>query len=905
MSSKFARFTSLVFLNLTSVGFSGTVPRQICHMSKLVSLDLSWNKYQTIDKHILGGLVRHLTKVRQLFLGGINMSSTNPNVFMNLSSSLTHLSLIWCDLRGQLPENIFHLPNLKWLELRSNSELNLYLPEFNRSNHLELLDLTMTNLSGALPDSVANLRSLKFLYLDQTSLSGVLPNSIGNLSSLKELYLSGGSLSGGLPISIGNLASLEVLLLGPCNLSGKIPRSLGNLSQLRGLRIWWNHFSREIPSSLSNLTQLESLEIAGNQVEGSIPDEVNAFPNLVLLFLYSNFLNGTLPSWLYTTSSLKKIDLQHNQLSGHINQFQCKSLERLWLNDNKFQGQIPSSIYQLVNLTTLVLSSNHLSGTVEFDMLSKLQNLEYLDLSYTNLSLNCNPTCADCSFPNLASVSLASCNIIEFPQFLRGSNNLRRLDLSNNKLHGKIPKWMWDVGKDSLIHLNLSDNSLTEVEQLPWKNIQVLDLRSNLIQGYLPIPPSATIVFLILNNNLSGQISDLICNVSSLQVLDVSFNNLSGIIPACFGNLAKRLYLLNLRMNKLQGTIPSTFAKGCKLKSINLNSNQLEGALSRSILNCRRLKILDLGNNKINGTFPHWLGNLQELQVLVLKSNQLHGSIHDARPTRPFPKLQIFALSNNSFTGKLPTKYIENFMAMMMNVKEDINVPSYIGVLISKNSAFGYYRYSVHMTAKGIEIEYPKVFASLAIIDLSSNKFQGEIPTVIGKLSLIIGLNLSHNHLIGHIPPSFGNMTNLEWLDLSSNMLDGNIPEQLLSLTLLSSLNLSNNELVGRIPEGKQFSTFENNSYEGNVGLCGFPLSRDCSSTSESEKPPEEEDQSKSGIRFGWEVVLIGYMTGFVFGSAMGYVAFRIRKPRWLMTLVEGKHRRRLKKSNKNACTRT
>ena len=42
------------------------------------------------------------------------------------------------------------------------------------------------------------------------------------------------------------------------------------------------------------------------------------------------------------------------------------------------------------------------------------------------------------------------------------------------------------------------------------------------------------------------------------------------------------------------------------------------------------------------------------------------------------------------------------------------------------------------------------------------------------------------------------------------------------------SLNLSENHLVGPIPVGNQFNTFANVSYFGNLGLCGFPLTRIC-----------------------------------------------------------------------------
>ncbi|XVF38208.1 hypothetical protein REPUB_Repub20aG0080500 [Reevesia pubescens] len=870
MSSEFGRFASLVYLNLSRAYFTGQVPFQLYHLSKLVSLDLSWNDDLTLGKHSLEGLVQNLTEVRQLLLGGINMSSTNPNVFMNLSSSLNTLSLSDCDLRGKFPKNVFHLPNLKSLYLRGNENLNLNFLKLNRSCILEHLFLSHSSFSTKSIDWIGNLQSLKYLELSYSSFSGGFPDSIMSLLSLENLDAKSADFFGGiLPDSIGNLVSLKHLDLYSSNLSGSIPRSLGNLSQLSYLDLSENHLSGKIPSSITNLTQLESLNIRDNQqLVGSIPNEVNAFPNLITLDLYSNLLNGTLPSWLFNISSLKHIDLGQNRLTGRIKEFQYKSLEYINFSNNKLQGCLPSSISQQVNLTHLDLSSNNLS--LEFGMFSKLQNLRYLALS---CNLNSNGTSADYSLPNLTSLYLSFCNVHEFPKFLKGTKSLRDLHLSNNKIYGKIPKWMWDVGKDSLNFLNISHNSLTEVEQLPWKEIKFLDLSSNLIHGDLPIPPSTTRIFSISNNSLSGEISSLICNADSLEILDLSHNNLSGIIPQCFGNLSKSLSFLNLQKNKFRGIIPPTFAEGCHLSNLNLNGNQLQGPLTQSIINCKGLEVLDLANNKINDTFPHWLGSLPLLQVLVLRSNQLHGSIQDISSSF-FSKIQIFDLSSNYFTGPLPLRYIRNFKAMI-NLTEDENATSsYMGLRDGGYNSF--YSYSIGIVIKGIERELEKIFIKLTSIDLSNNKFEGEIPKVIGKLNSLKGLNLSHNKLSGCIPASIGNLTSLEWLDLSSNKLVGIIPERFVDLTSLSFLNLSENQLHGQIPQGKQFNTFEKDSYEGNKGLCGFPVSK----------------------------VVIGYGCGVMFGLAMGYVVFQTGKPKWFVTLVEDQCNMRRKKSRigKRSC---
>ncbi|XP_052883628.1 receptor like protein 22-like [Gossypium arboreum] len=457
---------------------------------------------------------------------------------------------------------------------------------------------------------------------------------------------------------------------------------------------------------------------------------------------------------------------------------------------------------------------------------------------------------------------------------------------------------MQEVGNDSLTYLNVSHNSLTEVEHFPWKNIAVLDLSSNLIRGNLPIPASTINIFLISNNSFNGEVSSLICNVTSLQILDLSHNNFSGTILQCFGNLSDRLEFLNLKMNKFYGMIPPTFAKGCQLSNLNLNGNLLEGPLTPSILNCKGLEVLDLGNNKINDTFPHWLGSLPQLQVLVLKSNHMHGSlcVNSSKSSPFFSKIQIFNLSSNYFSGPLPVRYINSFKAII-NREKIGSIVSYMGVYGGRDGSF--YTDSIGIVMRGQYMELVKIFTMWMIIDLSNNQFEGEIPKVIGKLNLLKGLNLSHNNLNGGIPTSIGNLTSLEWLDLSSNQLSGTIPNRLADLPFLSSLNVSENQLHGQIPQGKQFNTFGNDSYEGNKGLCGFPVSKGCNIIEPAPRNVLEKDGSKSNIAFGWKVVLIGYGCGVVFGMSVGYVVFQTGKPKWLMNLVENQHKKRQRRKSK------
>ncbi|GLT63085.1 hypothetical protein SLA2020_356730 [Shorea laevis] len=191
------------------------------------------------------------------------------------------------------------------------------------------------------------------------------------------------------------------------------------------------------------------------------------------------------------------------------------------------------------------------------------------------------------------------------------------------------------------------------------------------------------------------------------------------------------------------------------------------------------------------------------------------------------------------------------------------------------------------ITNKGEKMEYPKILEVFSAVDLSCNKFDGEIPEVVGNLKGLQLLNLSNNILVGPIPTTLGYLANLEALDLSQNKLTGRIPTQLTRLNFLEVFNVSHNHLTGPIPKGQQFDTFENSSFDGNSGLCGMPLSRKCDYyNSENLPPPSSTSKGNedSGLlaQFGWKLVLLGYGCGFLIGVVIGNIVFT-RKREWFM----------------------
>ncbi|GKE74526.1 leucine-rich repeat-containing protein [Tanacetum coccineum] len=131
--------------------------------------------------------------------------------------------------------------------------------------------------------------------------------------------------------------------------------------------------------------------------------------------------------------------------------------------------------------------------------------------------------------------------------------------------------------------------------------------------------------------------------------------------------------------------------------------------------------------------------------------------------------------------------------------------------------------------------------------------------------------------LTGPIPHALGNLTETESLDLSWSQLSGEIPQSLAEIKGLAVLSLSENHLVGRIPKGTQFNTFDENSFEGNPGLCGLPLTKMCNE--HTQNPQLESHEEDSG--FTWQIVTLGYGSGTLLGLVMGYLMLSTRKVKW------------------------
>uniref|UniRef100_A0A453PRJ4 Protein kinase domain-containing protein n=1 Tax=Aegilops tauschii subsp. strangulata TaxID=200361 RepID=A0A453PRJ4_AEGTS len=348
------------------------------------------------------------------------------------------------------------------------------------------------------------------LDFQSSGLSGQIPDEIGDCWSLKMLNLSSNNLEGDIPFSISKLKHLENLILKNNQLVGVIPSTLSQLPNLKILDLAQNKLSGEIPRLIYWSEVLQYLGLRSNKLEGSLSPDMCQLTGLWYLSLQRNNFSGPIPTVIGLMQALAVLDLSLNQLSGPIPSIlgNLTYTEKLDLNDNKLTGLIPPELGKLTALYDLNLANNELEGTIP-DNISSCTSLVSLNLSsnYLNGAI---------------------------PTELARMINLDVLDLSCNKIAGSIPSAVGSL--EHLLRLNLSKNNLVghiPAEFANLRSITEIDLSYNHINGFIPreFGMLQNLILLKLeSNNMTGDVSSL-TNCFSLNVLNISYNNLAGVVP--------------------------------------------------------------------------------------------------------------------------------------------------------------------------------------------------------------------------------------------------------------------------------------------------------------------------------------------------------------------------------------
>jgi len=119
-------------------------------------------------------------------------------------------------------------------------------------------------------------------------------------------------------------------------------------------------------------------------------------------------------------------------------------------------------------------------------------------------------------------------------------------------------------------------------------------------------------------NNLTGELSSSLGDLSYMIFLELNKNNLSGTLPSSLGNLSNLEWFGASNNPELSGNIPSEFANLLNLKTLSLRNNQMSGELPISLINLELDRLWVEGSNlcaPVNVDFQQWLTGIDDLIV--------------------------------------------------------------------------------------------------------------------------------------------------------------------------------------------------------------------------------------------------------------------------------------------------
>ncbi|XP_020208686.2 probable LRR receptor-like serine/threonine-protein kinase At3g47570 [Cajanus cajan] len=439
-----------------------------------------------------------------------------------------------------------------------------------------------------------------------------------------------------------------------------------------------------------------------------------------------------------------------------------KRVQSLDLAGNALSGKLPPQLSNLTYLNSLDLSQNNFYGQIpqEFGHLQLVNMVQSLDLAGNALSGKLPPQLSNLTY-------------------------LNSLDLSQNNFYGQIPQEFGHLQRLGNLDLSLARNSF--VGDIPTQLGNLLNLSS----------------LQLSENNLSGHFPTSIFSISSLVLLYVENNNLSGNLAHNFGHDLPNLNFLSLGTNRFEGVIPNSISNASNLQYIDLANNKFHGPLPL-FNNMINLTYLALDNNFLSPTtsltfqFFDYLSNSTQLNMLKINDNHLVGELPNSFANLS-SNLKLFYVDNNWLTGNFPQeiKKFENLLSLSFaNNFFTGELPSEIGALhMLQNFATDGNRFSG---------EIPDIFGNLTnlyTLAMGNNQFSGRIHTSIGQCNRLFSLDLGMNRIGGTIPKEIFQLSYLTYLNLTGNSLHGSLPREVGTMTQLQTVDISSNQLSGKIPK--------------------------------------------------------------------------------------------------------
>jgi Leucine-rich repeat (LRR) protein len=572
--------------------------------------------------------------------------------------TVTEISLSGNNLNGMIPSILFHLPELRKLDVRNN-HVSIGFNAIHQAENLKELYLDETRVSRldgigqatslttlhlhnnlfawhSIPDELFDLTSLTDLNLSDSMFSGTLSSRIGRLTNLKTLDLVGNSLTGQIPSEIGMLASLEELELSNNIFFGTLPDSLSGLISLKALFLDnVKPDSAGISGQLhpfATMPDLRDLHLSENQFTGTIPEDfladVDDTNSVINVYLDANHIIGTVPSQLSAFNQLN-IDLTDNLITG-IGQGLCE--QSGWLDGSVGRYECDAILCPAGEYNP---NGRQTSDENECQPCPGAEDSPYMGVSFC-LSIQKQK---EKDILKILFEAVGGDNWKDKDGWMddafdicdwygiscREGSTIESILLGSNHLVGTLPTEIFQLPNLKFLWLysNPIDFSFAGIAQAT--SLRSLLLDSTKIRSLEGIGAAHSLIDVDVRfNQLTGTIPKEIENLVNLQSFTCSENKFTGTVPE-FAALRK-LNTLRMSNNRLTGTLPS-FSGHPEMKSLDVSENGLVGSIRHDFFetaDAQQSVFLDLSENMLTGTVPGELSRFTDI-TLYLRDNKIEG----------------------------------------------------------------------------------------------------------------------------------------------------------------------------------------------------------------------------------------------------------------------------------------
>ncbi|XP_072536652.1 toll-like receptor 21 [Salminus brasiliensis] len=570
-SDQFSDLTSLKILDLRRnklISFSAVV-HSIAHLSKLIKLDLSFNRLTSLN--VSASLPQSLAT---LYLGNNNLSTlTSSKEFLR---TVKVLDLSYNKFLSTSAFRHLNMRNITYLRLWSTnvSIIKLLYPNYTK---VPPWNIDFSGLGLKDPKLLVSLCRRLSHYPSKPIKNMVLTsNDIKTLNNSTLSYCP--RITYSLDISLNDLKSAGCLefLAGQGNVK-KLKVEHNHLTKLRScnkadgltfpnlteLSYRYNRILYVSANAFSHVPKLTTLQLNINIIAYLDHKALSGLRELVFLRLDNNLLSDLYAESFEDLHSLKRLILRNNQIAVIFDDtfHSLKKLTILDLGGNKIAHLKPKAFNGLDSLANLYLDRNHLAE-IEGQLLGRLHaTLKVLDLHG---------------------------NYIHYFKERRHSPFVNLTKLTDLKLDAQLP---------------------SGISLLPHKFFQGL---TSLKRLYLS------------NNHISYFSTDTFDDLKNLKflTLDNSCVGVTKLMPGIFKNLRK-LETLQVENMGIESFLEEVFSNLTALKTLKLNRNAMQTLDVGLLNNLTNLQFLDVRNsplscNCLNRELQNWTKNNQKVQLVYL-----------------------------------------------------------------------------------------------------------------------------------------------------------------------------------------------------------------------------------------------------------------------------------------------